>query len=204
MFKPSIRRRHMGGKPAAKRAQTNARPVRAALTKSANLNIDGDQLAMGCTLRDLSLGGARLSVAMPNEVPNEILIMCETMDLMARARVVWRKKNEIGLRFIRRGKWGQEAIFRMEQARSYKAKQKADEEERLKAPPSFTSQHHVNGQIAHFKTMGLDDTLDYSADQLKRRYRVLAMKAHPDGGGCAEDFQKLTNAYQALSSIIAS
>jgi DnaJ family protein A protein 2 len=48
-----------------------------------------------------------------------------------------------------------------------------------------------------YEALGL--TKDASADEIKKAYRKLAMKHHPDKGGDPEEFKKITNAYEVLS-----
>lgn len=40
----------------------------------------------------------------------------------------------------------------------------------------------------------------YTPEDLKRAYRVLAKKTHPDAGGSSEEFLKVKAAYDALTS----
>lgn len=48
-----------------------------------------------------------------------------------------------------------------------------------------------------YEVLGL--TKDASQDDIKKAYRKLAMKHHPDKGGNPEEFKKITNAYEILS-----
>lgn len=48
-----------------------------------------------------------------------------------------------------------------------------------------------------YKTLGVDKKA--SEDEIKRAYRKLALKNHPDKGGDSAEFQKVNEAYQILS-----
>jgi DnaJ homolog subfamily A member 2 len=48
-----------------------------------------------------------------------------------------------------------------------------------------------------YATLGVSK--DAPTDEIKKAYRKLAMKHHPDKGGNQEDFKKITNAYEILS-----
>lgn len=50
---------------------------------------------------------------------------------------------------------------------------------------------------SHYDTLGV--ARDASQEEIKRAYRKLAMKHHPDRGGDAERFQELQAAYETLS-----
>ena len=49
------------------------------------------------------------------------------------------------------------------------------------------------------KVLGLQDIKELTADEVKRAYRKLAMKHHPDKGGDAEKFKRIVYAYESLS-----
>lgn len=49
----------------------------------------------------------------------------------------------------------------------------------------------------HYHTLGVNHTT--SADEIKKAYRKLASKHHPDKGGNAEQFKKIQEAYETLS-----
>lgn len=50
----------------------------------------------------------------------------------------------------------------------------------------------------HYQTLGLDR--DASKADIKKAYRKLASKHHPDKGGDAEEFKRIQNAYDILSN----
>lgn len=49
---------------------------------------------------------------------------------------------------------------------------------------------------------GYSRTTDFTAETLKRDYRKLAMKHHPDHGGSAEAFDRVTRARERLLLVI--
>ena len=49
----------------------------------------------------------------------------------------------------------------------------------------------------YYKILSLDKSAD--ANDIKKAYRRLAIKMHPDKGGAVEDFKKLSEAYEVLS-----
>jgi curved DNA-binding protein len=52
----------------------------------------------------------------------------------------------------------------------------------------------------YYKTLGIDRNA--SAEDIKKAYRRLASKNHPDKGGSTEEFQRLQAAYDALSDPV--
>ncbi len=53
-----------------------------------------------CTVRNLSDTGAALSVESPVGIPPEFNLVVVADQVSRRCRVVWRKENRIGIRFI--------------------------------------------------------------------------------------------------------
>ena len=53
----------------------------------------------------------------------------------------------------------------------------------------------------HYQTLGVDRGA--SADEIKRAYRKLASKYHPDKGGDTQRFQEIEEAYRVLSDPVA-
>lgn len=52
-------------------------------------------------------------------------------------------------------------------------------------------------KVKHLRTLGLPPTTS-DFDTIKKQYRKLAFRYHPDKGGSTEQFQKLTLAFNAL------
>jgi len=57
----------------------------------------------------------------------------------------------------------------------------------------------------HLKTLGLDPTTEYTPQEIKKIYKKLALKYHPDKTGnneqLTEEFKNITNAYTKLLNI---
>ena len=53
-----------------------------------------------CTVRNLSESGAALSVESPVGIPGEFNLVVAADQVNRACRVVWRKENRIGIRFI--------------------------------------------------------------------------------------------------------
>lgn len=51
--------------------------------------------------------------------------------------------------------------------------------------------------MSHYETLGISK--NSTQDEIKKAYRKLAMKEHPDKGGDAEKFKKINEAYEVLS-----
>jgi DnaJ family protein A protein 2 len=52
--------------------------------------------------------------------------------------------------------------------------------------------------MSHYETLGVDRNA--STDEIKKAYRKLAMKNHPDKGGDSEKFKQISEAYEVLSN----
>ena len=50
----------------------------------------------------------------------------------------------------------------------------------------------------YYQTLGLEKTS--SQEEIKKKFRKLSMKHHPDRGGDKETFQKINEAYQTLGN----
>jgi PilZ domain len=57
-------------------------------------------LTVGCTVRDVSATGARLRVESSVGIPDTFELIIEVDGLEADCQVVWRKANEVGVRFL--------------------------------------------------------------------------------------------------------
>jgi hypothetical protein len=54
-----------------------------------------------CILADISDSGAKLTIASPNEIPNDFtLLLSPSGSIRRRCRVVWRSDNQIGVEFL--------------------------------------------------------------------------------------------------------
>ncbi|HEX8167889.1 MAG TPA: PilZ domain-containing protein [Beijerinckiaceae bacterium] len=58
-----------------------------------------DRITMDCSIRDLSMGGARLSFADPVGLPNEFELQLPSRGTVFRAEVRWRRGREVGVKF---------------------------------------------------------------------------------------------------------
>jgi len=56
--------------------------------------------ALDCTIRDLSDGGARIAFSATVALPEVIELEIPQRELRRRARVVWRRSDEVGLSFV--------------------------------------------------------------------------------------------------------
>lgn len=55
-----------------------------------------------------------------------------------------------------------------------------------------------------FSSYGIDDAQELSVNDLKKVYRKLSAKYHPDAGGSHEDFLKIHAAYEALVDFVTT
>ncbi len=55
--------------------------------------------------------------------------------------------------------------------------------------------------IKILKGYGINDAGNLSSDELKKAYRILSKKYHPDVGGNQEDFKKIVAAYETLKNV---
>ena len=63
---------------------------------------------------------------------------------------------------------------------------------------SFRSrQNKSDGDDEYYKILGVDKSAD--VNDIKKAYRRMAVKMHPDKGGSVDDFKKLGEAYEVLS-----
>ena len=81
-------------------AQDRARTVsRRRVLKSGVIAFNDRFSALPCIVRDLSQTGAHLRVEGTSNVPNTFELIIELDGLEAQCKVVWRKDNEIGVKF---------------------------------------------------------------------------------------------------------
>jgi len=54
---------------------------------------------MPCVIADISASGARLTLEQVNLLPDEF-ILALNVDLMKKCKVMWRRRNQVGVRFL--------------------------------------------------------------------------------------------------------
>ncbi len=102
MFKSANRPNRLLRSTVGQAGTTNKRrETRVELQKAASIVVEATGQTLSCTLRDLHSRGARLSVANPAAVPDEFVLTSRQEGIETRARVAWRRSNEIGVRFIK-------------------------------------------------------------------------------------------------------
>ncbi len=101
MFKSSIKRGIHRHAP-VQRQQTPRREKRHEVQKSASVGIIETGESISCTIRDIHTRGARISVISPERIPNKVLITSRSDGLETLGEIVWRKGNEIGVKFVAR------------------------------------------------------------------------------------------------------
>ena len=97
MFKSSIKRgpqRHVRHRV--------TREARVEVQKSASVGVIETGETLSCTIRDIHSRGARISIINPERVPNKVMIKSRSDGLDTLGEVVWRRGNEIGVRFVSR------------------------------------------------------------------------------------------------------
>ena len=208
MFKPSsnaLRR-------AAPRKRVENRAERKPTVKAATICLDGANLILPCTVRDIHGQGARLSGTNIMTVPEYFLLIARSEDIVARARVAWRKNDEIGVKFVRVGKLVEEDRLRREQAASCAKDQEAIHEQQAREEAARrATQQQIEEQMQagaairqqQLAYIGLNPAAPFTESDLKRAYRIKAMKCHPDQGGSLEAFQELNSIYSALAQSLA-
>jgi len=101
MFKPANRPAHMN-RSAQPAASTNKRRERREeLAKAASIVVPDTGQTISCTLRDIHTRGARLSVISHGGIPDEFILKSRQADLETKARVAWRRGNELGVKFLK-------------------------------------------------------------------------------------------------------
>ncbi|MEL7273421.1 MAG: PilZ domain-containing protein [Pseudomonadota bacterium] len=207
MFKSTGRPRRMGHAP----TQKVERPVREVVTKSATISVDGADRILPCTVRDISKTGARVSITNPAAVPQTLLLIIRSENLVARARVVWRKVNEIGVQFLRSGGMELEERMKREQAAAHAkmlhaiAQQQQEEAARQHriAQEQAAQKWHIQQECLRLMvSINMDPVQGLDEESLKLAYRKEAMRRHPDQGGTMDAFQELNKVYKALMSAI--
>lgn len=104
--------------------------------------------------------------------------------------------------------------FRNEQKEFYKQSStdkpdntRSDRQERTQKskPQSHTKSkpkhRHDDLRGKHLRTLGLDPTQTYNSEQIRKAYRTLAKKTHPDLGGSQAAFIEVVKAYERLLEL---
>jgi hypothetical protein len=210
MFNSSVR----GKRPGAPKRHVPRREERVEKTKSASICIDGEEMYVACTVRDIHSSGARLSIVNPQGIADSFLLMVRSDNLVARCKVAWRKTNEIGVRFLRTGDLSQEQRFKKEQRLAYQQegqqRQHQQDEIELRAEQEQQAQLQIQAQreqqmrMARLQIMGMDPTQPYTVEDLKGAFRRQAMHKHPDQGGDPTEFRQLTEIYNLMLQAFQS
>jgi hypothetical protein len=58
------------------------------------------RFALGCIVSNFSNGGARITGVEPAAIPDEFILRISPHSPRRRCRVVWRKKDGVGVRFV--------------------------------------------------------------------------------------------------------
>ena len=82
-------------------ASDNRAGQRRRMLKQARIVTNTGQSTLDCLVRDISLGGARLKVENGLAVPASFELLLTTENTCVPAQVVWRKPNEVGVRFAK-------------------------------------------------------------------------------------------------------
>lgn len=78
----------------ALRVRTRRHPT----SKAAVISHDGQ--AVGCTVADISVGGARLLVVGSATVPDQFELLTDLSGSSRQCRTIWREDGEIGVEFV--------------------------------------------------------------------------------------------------------
>ena len=165
------------------------REERIPVVKSAYITVDGSDPMLACTVRAITSGGARISVADIHKNADEFLLVARSEDLVARVRVAWRREKEIGVRFLRSTRLDNEERMRHEQAKVFERNRAA------------AAQRLAEAEAARFDrmvTLGMDPTQGYTKDMLRDAYHARAKETHPDQGGDPVTFDAVKLAYEGL------
>lgn len=192
----------------APKKHVERREERVATVKSASICIDGGDAMVACTVRDIHSSGARISIMDLTGIPDSFLLIVRSENLVARAKIAWKKTGEIGVRFLRVNDLASEAQMRVEQQSSY-ARELAEKQRRVEEAAALAEQQRLAREqaeaqrlaqirIAQMKTLGMDPTKPYSEADLKSAFRRQAMLNHPDQGGDPAEFQKLNDVYNIM------
>lgn len=186
--------------PGFRKARTHAsRSERIVTSKAASISLDGHATAFDATIRDMSIGGARVSFMGHLSVGEQVLVCSRAEGLLSLALVRWRRGNEAGLQFIRRVGEERETWLRDVQAKHFAeiGAAQRDSAKQADRPTVVTTEKQLSLPAAA-RILGLVAVDGLEASTLKMAYRTAAMAVHPDRGGDAVAFQKVKNAYAVL------
>ena len=79
--------------------ERRAHPRRRVL-KKVKAVFNDNRSVLDCIMRDVSVGGARLSCAQATQLPDGFVLVFMTDREMRDVRVVWRRLNELGVAFL--------------------------------------------------------------------------------------------------------
>ena len=74
--------------------------ARKATVRAATTRFDGPSSPIQCVVLDISRGGARLHVHIQSELPDQFILHIEADNSTRQCEVVWRSKDELGVRFV--------------------------------------------------------------------------------------------------------
>jgi hypothetical protein len=91
---------HAIGNTLVKEAHDARQAPRRRVLKAAIAASNDRRLTTACAVRDVSTTGARLRVEGSVNVPDTFELIIETDGLEANCQVMWRKANEVGVKFL--------------------------------------------------------------------------------------------------------
>ncbi len=181
------------------------------LIKPGLISIDGASLTRQCTLGDITDTGARISVSNSDNIPDEFLLISRAEDLCASSCVVWRRGNDLGLAFSRRGQFTDADNMRnqlrvkcskvdapVKQAPVDVKKAKPEVAIRSKKTSRAAVRKKFPGLANEIRLLGLDPNTSITSATVKSAFRGKALTIHPDMGGDPEAFRMLSDAYYKL------
>jgi len=83
---------------ALKEAINRRRYIRHALDAAAVIHVDAGH-EIRCTLRDISVGGARLQLKAPSNIPTYFMLILPAEGIERSCTLVWKDGEQIGVRF---------------------------------------------------------------------------------------------------------
>ncbi len=209
MFKPSANTL----RNATPKKHVDRREPRQPTMKSGSICADGADMHLACTIRDIHSSGARLSVMNMAGLGESFLLIVRSENLVARAKIAWKKGNEIGVRFLRKDDLSQEEKYRTDQQYHYKKETERAVKQQQEAHENALAEEQARAQaeayrvaqirITQMQIMGMDLTKPYSEEDLKSAYRKQAMTMHPDQGGDPGAFHQMQEVYKIMMEDFA-